>query len=127
MEVLSIAQINRKVLVYEDENRMQEALSEALIPKKVQLKFASKDAIGQSDFEPGLILLDQASAPFIGKGNLCEKIKSFFPTTPLIVLSAYPLTSFGKYHRHMDGFIEKPFDLNYFLKCVERYLITTED
>lgn len=114
----------RKLLIFEDEDSMQAVLAEALISERFQLEFVSKEAIGKTNVScPELILLDHSSAPLSHVENLCEKIKSFFPNTPLIVLSAYPLNNFCNYNNHMDLFIAKPFDLNYFLGSVDSCLI----
>ena len=115
----------RRLLIFEDEHSMQTILTEVFISEKFQLEFVSKEAIGKNNASnPQLILLDHTSAPLSHVENLCQKIKMFFPAIPLIVLSAYPLNNFCNYAKHMDLFIAKPFDLNYFLNSVESCLIT---
>lgn len=109
----------RKLLIFEDEDSMQTILSAALKPEDFHLEFSRKSSIGYSHtFSPEIILLDHSSAPLTDEQNLCEKIKDFFPGIPLIVLSAYPLNKFDSYSDHMDLFIAKPFDLNYFVNCM---------
>ncbi|MFN0257240.1 response regulator [Pedobacter ureilyticus] len=121
---IPIATEKRKLLIFEDEDSMQNVLAEALVSERFQLEFVSKEAIGKTDVSyPELILLDHFSAPLSHVENYCEKIKAFFPNTPLIVLSAYPLNSFCNYTSHMDLFIAKPFDLNHLLSSVESCLI----
>lgn len=113
-----------RLLIFAGENSMQTILAEALMPEKFQLEFVSKGAVCNSDvFNPALILLDHSSAPLSNEENFCRKIKASFPNVPLIVLSAYPLNNLGSYNAYMDLFIAKPFDLNYFLNCIESYLI----
>lgn len=112
----------RKILIFEDEDSMQTILSAALMPEKFHLKFVSKRSIGDLNrFDPEIILLDHSSAPLFTEQNLCEKIKEFFPSVPLIVISAYPLNNFGSYNDYMDLFIAKPFDLNHFLSCISHF------
>lgn len=113
-----------KLLIFAGENSMQAILAEALISQKFQLEFASEDLTGYSNtFNPDLILLDHSSAPLCNEENLCQKIKVFFPAVPLVVLSAYPLNNLMSYNACIDLFIAKPFDLNYFLGCIESCLI----
>ncbi|SOD14158.1 response regulator [Pedobacter xixiisoli] len=123
MTNIPIATEKRKLLIFEDEDSMQTILTEVLISDRFQVEFVSKEAIGETNSsEPELILLDHSTAPLSHAENLCEKIKSSFPTTPLIVLSAYPLNNFCNYANHMDLFIAKPFDLNHFLSSIESCL-----
>lgn len=122
-EIAVAVKEKQKVLIFGEEDCMQNILSEVLISKKIQPLFASKETIGEThSLVPELILLDHTSAPLLDGDNLCAEIKMRFPTTPLIVLSAYPLSSFGCHDSHIDLFIPKPFDLGYFLNCVEGYL-----
>lgn len=114
----------RRLLIFEDENSMQTILSEAFMPDKFDLEFVSKQTIGVDEFSrPELILLDYNSAPMPSGENLCKKIKTIFPRVPLVVISAYPLNNLGAYNTYMDIFIAKPFDLDYFLNCVESCLL----
>jgi DNA-binding response OmpR family regulator len=123
-DLSTVINSKRRLLIFEEEGDMKIILSEVLMPEKFQLEFVSKDAMDEiNHFEPELILLDHISAPQLKEENYCKKIKRSFPKTPLIVISAYPLNNFGSYNNHMDLFIAKPFDLNYFLKCVDSYLI----
>ncbi len=116
--------LKRKLLIFEEEDSMQTILSEAFLPEKFQVEFVSRNAIGICNFsKPELILLDYNSAPSQNGENLCERIKAIFPGTPLIVISAYPLNNLGSYNNHIDLFIAKPFDLNYFLNCIESCLL----
>lgn len=108
-----------ELLIFEDEDSMQTILSAALMPEKFHLEFVSKNSIGSlGAFKPKIVLLDQAVPPVLSEENFCERIKTFYPNVPLIVISAYPLDKFGNYNRHIDLFIAKPFDLSYFLNCI---------
>lgn len=120
---IAITEKKHKLLIFAGEDSMQTMLEEALIPEKFQLEFALEGSVCNLEaFNPKLILLDHSSAPLFNEENFCKKIKISFPNVPLIVLSAYPLNNLGSYNTHMDLFIAKPFDLNYFLNCIESYL-----
>lgn len=116
--------LKRRLLIFEEEDSMQTILAEAFLPEKFQVEFVSRKAIGIYNFsKPELILLDYNAAPSLHGENFCKRVKTIFPNIPLIVISAYPLNNFGSYNNHMDLFIAKPFDLNYFLNCIETCLL----
>lgn len=110
----------RKLLIFEDEDSMQTILSVALLPEKYELTFVSTETLSKPPFlNPDLVLLDHVLTPMPDHESFCQKIKSFYPSIPLVVISAYPLHKFGDCQKHIDLFIAKPFDLSYFLDGVE--------
>jgi len=110
----------RKLLIFEDEDSMQTILSAALLPEKYELTFVSTETLGELKVSnPDLVLLDHVLAPMPEQESLCRQIKSFYPSIPLIVISAYPLHKFGDCQKHIDLFIAKPFNLSCFLDGVE--------
>jgi CheY-like chemotaxis protein len=74
--------------------------------------------------QPNLILLDYRLDDSTTGGQLCKKLKTVVPTLniPIILVSAsVNLPDIAK-DCLADAYIEKPFDLNYFLSVVNKLM-----
>jgi two-component system phosphate regulon response regulator PhoB len=70
--------------------------------------------------QPDLIIIDYRLESFVNGANLCEKLKNdnFTAAIPAILISACPGLPEIASACKSDAYIEKPFDINYFVSTV---------
>ncbi|MEJ7558150.1 MAG: response regulator [Pedobacter sp.] len=73
---------------------------------------------------PDIIIIDYKLGNFINGAHLCEKIKNNILTadTPAILISACPGLPEIALACKADAYIEKPFDINYFVSTVNIFV-----
>jgi len=113
-----------RLLMIEDDESLVELLKELFAQAGYEYTvLTNTDDIlpVMADKKPDIVLLDYL-LPHINGGELCSQVKNDrnYCNTPVIIFSAFPkvLMSLGTYG--CDAFIEKPFDLNYLTRKIER-------
>jgi CheY-like chemotaxis protein len=112
------------ILVVDDEAEIVQLIHEVLSDEGYQVRRAYDGAsaiaeVGQA--VPGLVLLDYSMPRMTGGEVLDYLRKSGFGSLPIVIMSA------SSNHDRLDlpgasAFLEKPFDLNDLLACVERFV-----
>ena len=116
----------KKILVVDDDPGILDAVSMILKDSGYQVGTeikADKTYEKVANFKPDLILLDVLMSGNDGR-TICENLKSGSDTKniPIILTSAHPdVASYAKQY-HADGFIPKPFEIDYLLECIEKQL-----
>ena len=118
--------MRKKILVLDDDNDILEILT-ILLDNDYEIKTLSRgDTIFEDikEFEPDLILLDVLLADMDGR-IICKDIKDNHLTSfiPVILISGtHDLTKLLHLPGAPDGFVAKPFDIDYLLQIVEKQL-----
>jgi len=115
----------KRIFLIDDDNDLLEILEEVLVTAgfSVQQLTDSDQVLRQVKAEqPDLVVVDYL-LPGINGGEICAQLKKDPQTghIPVILMTAYPrvMLSLGNYG--CDELIEKPFDMDYFLKRLEYY------
>lgn len=116
-----------RVLVIENDKDLCDVLEELFKQEQYEYKMFAEAtdivAIVQ-DFQPDVVLLDYL-LPVGNGGELCGQLKRNPMTSdiPVLIYSAFPkvILSLGNYGS--DGFISKPFDLNYLVKQIDKFAL----
>jgi DNA-binding response OmpR family regulator len=116
----------QRILIIDDQQDILDLLLDILQPQGfevITLHDADNILKEIEKIKPDLVVLDFLLAGING-GEFCAQIKKN-PVTqhvPVILLSAHPrvLNSLG--HYGYDEFIAKPFDVDTFLKIIQKYI-----
>jgi DNA-binding response OmpR family regulator len=115
-----------RVLVIEDDKRIQELIKMTLTQEGYQLAVASNGEIGlelAASFKPHLIFLDVLMPVMNGQQFLERYLKMPGPRAIVIALTAshnlFNVVSLG-----IDDFITKPFDIEKLVSYTKRYIET---
>jgi two-component system OmpR family response regulator len=113
-----------RVLVIEDDKRIQELIKMALTQEGYEVAFASDGAAGlelAASFKPNLIYLDVLMPVMNGAQFLERYLRTPTPRAAVIALTAshnlFNVVSLG-----IDDFITKPFDIEKLVNYTKRYV-----
>jgi len=114
----------KKILIVDNEESILEALG--FILNEAGYKVETRLEIGVSKVKkklPDLILLDMRLSGKNG-GEIAKKLKSDTETKniPVILISASPINAKLVRKYGADDYIQKPFDIDFLLKKVEKYI-----
>lgn len=116
----------KKILIVDDDVSILDAL--ALILEEVGYMVATtikgdETYIKVAEFNPDLILLDVLMSGNDGR-YICKKLKSSEESNhiPIIMISAHPSAEKSIRECGADAFIAKPFETEYLIQTVKRYL-----
>lgn len=114
----------KKILIVDNEESILEALG--FILGEAGYKVETRLEIGVSNVKkklPDLILLDMRLSGKNG-GEIAKKLKSDSETKniPVILISASPINAKSVRKYGADDYIQKPFDIDFLLKKVEKYI-----
>lgn len=116
----------KKILVVDDDPDILSVLEILLSMKGFEVASIARgdDAIPKvKSFKPDLVLLDVLISGHDGR-VICKELKSTDETRniPVIMLSAHPAAAEKMEEYAADGFIAKPFDVNYLLEKIRGLL-----
>jgi len=114
--------LNNLILVVEDDNAIQELLTEVLQEEGYKPSIAENgssalELLATVTFD--LITLD-SEMPEMDGNQFLEKLTEKFPTIPVIVISANPGNI--KPHPQVKARVAKPFDVEQLLAVIDKYL-----
>ena len=89
----------------------------------IELKEDGRDILKNNYTKPDLFLIDKQLSGMDGL-DLCRHLKAqpLTKNIPVIIVSASPDIGLLAKNAGADDYIEKPFEMNYLLKFVERHL-----
>ncbi|MBI4547005.1 MAG: response regulator, partial [Ignavibacteriae bacterium] len=117
-----------RILLIEDEISIGEIGSDLLkdLGYSIEVAYNGREAIqklttARQPFD--LIILDM-NMPRMGGRVTFERIKELFPTVKVLVCSGYSTAMIedGKFTQSIDGFIQKPFEIDEFAQKVRKVL-----
>lgn len=116
--------MNKKVLVMDDDTSILEVLQDALLYQNFQVKTTTESRSilkTVSDYNPDVIILDYLISDVNG-GEICHQIKSNPATQhiPVIIMSGFPrvFESLGSYG--CNSFLPKPFNLSDLINTIDK-------
>jgi len=122
--------MKKKVLVADDDPGIRDIFK--MIFEKagysIEVKDNGRDILENKYELPDVFLIDKQLSGSDGL-NLCRYLKSNASTKdiPVIMVSASPDIGLLSQKAGADAYIEKPFDLKYLLKIVERHVYPAKD
>ncbi|MFO0874768.1 MAG: response regulator [Phycisphaerales bacterium] len=121
-----LAQVDRRVLVVEDEPRMREMLIRAISEMEFTVAGAgsAEAALREIEATPRGILLVDLNLPGMGGIELCERVRQRWPATQMIILTGHGSLEAAKAAIHLDvvDFLTKPCGLNEIESALDRAL-----
>lgn len=117
----------RKIIVVDDDDGILDAFAEMLGDAGYEVETSANGEILNKltkDNLPNLIFLDVLLSGKDGR-DICTKLKKNTITkqVPIIMISAEPTAEKGVRACGADDFIAKPFEMNYLLSKIEKYII----
>jgi DNA-binding response OmpR family regulator len=117
---------SKKILLVDDDHDIAEALRytfemEGHTAKIITHAEQVTQAIKQ--YQPDLIVMDILLSGNDGR-HICKKLKTHKTTKhiPIMLISAYPNAEVSSMTAGADGFVAKPFDIEYLLKVAEELM-----
>lgn len=121
-------QMNKKILIVDDDVDILDALQLLLQDKGYKVKVASNGKYAESLIKgnkdlPDLIVLDIMLGEKDGR-IICKKLKVSSRTKhiPIILVSAHPDSKQSSFDAKASAFIAKPFESEFLLKTIANYL-----
>ncbi len=115
----------KKILVADDDPGIQDIFKIILESAGYTVEIISngEDILGDNYTVPNLFLLDKRLSGIDGI-DICRHLKSQQSTAkiPVIMISANPGIGAESHEAGADDFIEKPFDVPYFLETIKKHL-----
>ncbi|WP_423364005.1 response regulator transcription factor [Mycoplasma sp. P36-A1] len=115
-----------KILVVEDDYKIQELVVELLLSRNYEVKFASSGIEGLYIYQNELfdLVITDLMMPHIDGYGFIDRIREYDSKTKIIVLSALDQeeTQLKGFDLGIDDYICKPFSTRVFLKRVEACL-----
>lgn len=111
-----------QVLLIEDDPDLLGVLHSALTEEGLQVTLATSAAqaqvlLGQNTF--ACMVTDLLRPPQGDPFSTVETFRRLAPTTPLVLMTAWPLTPEAVARRGYQGLLSKPFDLEAFVRLVQ--------
>ena len=120
--IFVVINMRKKILLLEDDNDTADIIK--LIVEEEQFEvILSKVELLQSDIKinnPSVIISDFRLGEILRGDQICRKLKTDIDTSkiPFVLISATNNLPEVALHCGADAYIEKPFDINFFMKVV---------